>query len=154
MSERQITGRQVFVVTAGAFAIIIGVNLTLAWNAVATFPGLEVRNSYVASQSFDADRAQQLALGWEVGAKVEGGRLSLSIEDAEGRPVRGVEIAATLGRATHVAEDRSPVFAFDGSDYVAEVGMLGEGNWNLRLVATAPDGTPFRQRIPIRVDTR
>ena len=48
-----------------AFGVIIAVNLTLAFNAVRTFPGLEVKNSYVASQSFDADRAAQNALGWD-----------------------------------------------------------------------------------------
>lgn len=151
MSERQITGRQVFIVTASAFAVIIAVNLTLAWNAVATFPGLEVKNSYVASQKFDAERAEQLSLGWQVGAKIEGTQLILSIDDATGAAVRGVDISATLGRATHVAEDQTPEFGFDGRFYVAEVGQLGRGNWNLRLAATAPDGTPFRQRIPIHV---
>ena len=49
-----LTGRKVFFITAGAFAVIIGVNVTMAVLAVGTFPGLEVKNSYVASQSFDA----------------------------------------------------------------------------------------------------
>ena len=38
----EITGRQVFLVTAGAFAVIITVNVVMAWQAVSTFPGLEV----------------------------------------------------------------------------------------------------------------
>lgn len=150
MKEREITGRQVFVVTASAFAIIIAVNLTLAWQAVATFPGLEVKNSYVASQRFDADRAAQEALGWDVSTRIEGGDLVLSFRDGAGRPVEPVRIDATLGRATHVADDRVPAFAFDGADYRAPVD-LANGYWNLRLAAEAADGTRFRQRIELFV---
>ena len=151
MSERQITGRHVLLLFVSAFSLIIAVNLTLAWNAVATFPGVEVKNSYVASQKFDAEKNLQLALGWDVGAEVEGESLILSIKGPDGRPVRGVDITATFGRATHVHEDMSPAFVFDGAAYVADVGALNPGNWNLRLAAVAPDGTPFRQRIPLRV---
>ena len=150
MSEKILTGRKVFLIFAGAFAVIIGVNLTLAFKAVSTFPGLEVRNSYVASQSFEADRTAQLALGWDVKARVADGALRLSIRDQDGQPVSVAGLTATLGRATHVAEDQVPDFSFDGSAYLAPVD-LAPGNWNLRLQAVAPDGTPFRQRIVLYV---
>jgi len=149
MSTRELTGRHVFAITAGAFAVIIAVNLTMATMAVGTFPGLETKNSYVASQSFDSDRAAQEALGWTVSARVEAGNLRLTIRDANG-PVLPTEMTATLGRATHVADDRTPVFVFDGADHVAPVD-LERGNWNLRLSAVAGDGTAFRQRIVLRV---
>ncbi len=51
-----------------AFAVIIAVNLVLAFKAVRTFPGLEVENSYVASQTFDAERTAQEALGLDAEA--------------------------------------------------------------------------------------
>ena len=87
MKDREITGWHVLAITVSAFTVIIAVNLTMAWQAVATFPGLEVKNSYVASQSFDADRAAQEALGWEVSADVAGDRLELSILSSDGAPV-------------------------------------------------------------------
>jgi FixH len=59
----EITGPRVFAFTASAFAVIIGVNVFMAYQAISTFPGLEVKSSYVASQSFDAERAAQNALG-------------------------------------------------------------------------------------------
>lgn len=142
---KPLTGRKVLLMTGSAFAVIIGVNLTLAYKAVSTFPGLETKNSYVASQSFDADRAAQEALGWDVGAFVQGGELRLRIW-RDGMPVQAKIISAVLGRATNVAQDQTPVLVFDGQDYVAPVD-LAEGNWNLRLVAQAADGTTFRQRI-------
>jgi len=66
MAERQLTGRHVLMIFVGAFTVIIGVNIALAYNAVRTFPGLEVKNSYVASQEFNTRRAAQVALGWTV----------------------------------------------------------------------------------------
>ncbi len=143
--QKELTGRKVLLIVCSAFAVIIGVNLTLAYKAVATFPGLETKNSYVASQAFDANRAAQEALGWDVGARVEAGQLRLSIMH-DGEPVKVDIQSAVLGRATNVSQDQTPVLAFDGRDYVAPV-SLERGNWNLRLVAQAEDGTLFQQRI-------
>ena len=146
--QRELTGRKVLFMTCAAFAVIIGVNLTLAWKAVSTFPGLEVKNSYVASQGFDAARAAQLALGWDVSATLEDGTLTLAFLQ-DGAPVRPTITAATLGRATHVADDITPDFTWTGEAFVARPD-LAPGNWNLRLEAEAPDGTPFRQRVIVR----
>jgi nitrogen fixation protein FixH len=140
-----LTGRKVLIIICSAFAVIIGVNLTLAYQAVATFPGLETKNSYISSQTFDADRTAQLALGWDVSARTDQGVLRLSLRKGSA-PVEAEIISAILGRATNVAQDQTPILVFDGNDYVAPVD-LGAGNWNLRLVAKAADGTVFRQRI-------
>lgn len=150
VSGKPFTGRKFFAIVASGFAVIITVNLTLAYQAVSTFPGLETKNSYVASQSFDVDRAAQEALGWVVGAFVEGGELRLRIM-RDGTPVEAKIVSAVLGRATHVAQDETPDLVFDGQDYVAPVD-LAKGNWNLRLVAQAADGTTFRQRVIVRTD--
>jgi len=63
MAERKLTGRHVLLIFVAAFGVIISVNLVLAYSAVNTFPGLEVRNSYVASQTFNDRKAAQEALG-------------------------------------------------------------------------------------------
>ena len=145
----EIKGWHVFCGFALGFGIIIAVNLTLAFNAVRTFPGLEVKNTYVASQSFDADRAAQVALGWEVAAELVGEELRLSVTQ-DGYPVAPVIEQAIFGRATSVAADQEPEFAFDGTRFVAPV-KAGPGNWNLRLKARAEDGTLFQQRIVVTV---
>lgn len=146
MAGGQITGRHVLVGFVAAFGLIIGVNLVLAWSAVKTFPGLEVSNSYVASQEFDVRRAAQEALGWNVRADHAEGQLRLSIVDAAGAPVVVQSLTATVGRATHVYDDQEPDFAFDGAAYVAPV-VLGDGNWNIRMLAVAQNGTEFTQRV-------
>lgn len=146
---QEINGRHVFGAFALAFGTIIAVNLTLAFKAVATFPGLEVQNSYVASQSFDMDRAAQVALGWQVSAEVTGHQLSLRILK-DGVAVSPTIEQAIFGRATSVAADQALDFHFDGTALIAQV-SAGQGNWNLRLKARADDGTLFQQRLVVHV---
>lgn len=146
---KQITGWHVFGVFALAFAIIISVNVTLAVQAVRTFPGLEVKNSYVASQTFDVERRAQEALNWDVGASLQGNELRLNISK-DGAPVEAEIQSAVFGRATNVGQDQEPEFFFNGSAYVAIV-EGGSGNWNLRLRALAADGTVFQQRVIVQV---
>ncbi|MFV0336544.1 MAG: FixH family protein [Tropicimonas sp.] len=146
-----LTGRKVFLIAASAFGVIIAVNLTMAWLAVGTFPGLAVKNSYVASQSFDADRAAQEALGWQARATLEGGMLTVAFTGRRGYPVEVASLEAIVGRSTHVWDDIAPDFSYHDGTFTAPVD-LGPGKWDIRLVATAPDGTPFRQRIALSVD--
>ncbi|MFK7940803.1 MAG: FixH family protein [Roseovarius sp.] len=148
---KEITGTHVFWGFFASFAVIIGVNLVLAVSAVKTFPGLEVKNSYTASQQFDARRDAQQALGWTVKARHQHGLLLVSITDAAGEPVKVQSIEATLGRATHVNDDSTPEFRFDGTSYFAPA-QLGDGNWNIRMQAVAEDGTVFRQRVVLIKD--
>lgn len=145
---REIKGWHVFAGFAMAFGVIISVNLTLAFNAVRTFPGLEVKNSYVASQSFDREKAAQIGLGWDVSATLRGNDLELVILD-HGRAIAPQIESATFGRATNVQQDQTPEFTFDGTALRASV-QGGSGNWNLRLRARAEDGTLFQQRIIVR----
>ena len=143
---RELTGRHVLIVTLGAFGTIIAVNLFMAFKAVGTFPGLEVKNSYVASQSFDRDRDAQAALNWTVTPEYDGRELVLAIRDGQGlpAPVQGLEV--TVGRPTHVRDDQRPEFTYSGGLFRAPL-VLAPGTWNFHLAATAPDGTVFRQRI-------
>ena len=146
---REIRGWHVLTGFVMAFGIIIAVNVTLAVQAVRTFPGLEVANSYVASQTFDADRDAQVALGWEVAATLTGHDLALRVLH-RGQPIAPVVEEATFGRATSVQRDQTPAFAFDG-DVLHAVVDGGPGNWNLRVKLRSPDGTLFQQRIIVTV---
>ncbi|MBU2891524.1 FixH family protein [Celeribacter halophilus] len=148
---REITGKHVLIGTVSAFSVIIGVNIFMAVQAVRTFPGLETANSYGVSQTFNRDKQAQEALGWTVEAVDDQENLFVYIRDAQGNPVEVAEIGGTLGRATTVTEDQTPEFTFNGEAYVAQTGVLAEGNWNYRMVAKALDGTHFTQRVVIHV---
>ena len=147
----ELTGRRVFFIVAGFFGVVISVNLTMAFMAVNTFPGLEVKNSYAASQTFQAEREAQEALGWNVDAELADGMLAVVFTDDRGAPVEVESMDAVVGRATHVMEDREPDFSYARGVFTAPM-ELGPGNWNIRLEAMAPDGTPFRQRVVLRVN--
>lgn len=147
---RELTGRKVLAITVGAFGLIIGVNVLLAVKAVQTFPGLEVPNSYVASQTFDRERAAQEKLGWTLSYRYESGELILSFRDKTGQPVEARAVSALIGRTTEAAEDKRPVFAYRSGDFVAPVD-LEEGAWMILLEAQADDGTRFHQRLDLFV---
>lgn len=149
-ADRALEGRHVLAMFVGGFAVVVAVNAALAVSAVRTFPGKEVESSYVASQTFDADRAAQEALGWRVDTTLTSATLRLGVLGASGAAVRPEIVTATLGRATTTASDVVPAFVWDGTAWVAPV-EAGPGLWNLRVEMRAPDGTPFRRRIPLRV---
>lgn len=146
----EITGRQVFAVTAGAFGVIIAVNLTMAYKAISTFPGLEVKNGYIASQTFDAERRAQEALGWTMTPAYRAGALSLDFRDAQGGPAALTSLSVLVGRTTEAKEDMRPDFHREGGVFVADV-TLPRGKWMLKVEATAADGTLFRQRVDLSV---
>ncbi|WP_428546733.1 FixH family protein [Profundibacter sp.] len=144
------TGRKVLAMFVGAFGVIIGVNLFMAYSALSTFPGLDVKNSYVASQNFDTERAAQQALGWTVSVTYEPGELVVEVVDKSGRPADVALLNAIVGRPTHVRDDQTPQFQQRGGKFRAPL-TLGKGKWNLRLKATALDGTKFHQRLDFEV---
>jgi len=154
MSERKITGLHVFAVTASAFAVIIGVNLVMAYQAISTFPGLETKNSYVASQSFNQDRAAQIALGWNAKARLEGNQLYIAMLDPSGQPADVDVLTAVLGRPTHVEADQEPEFVISRGEFVAEIGDLEPGMWLLRIAARSSDGIAFRRSLKLFVPNK
>lgn len=151
VKTKKLTGRKVLIITLMAFGTVIGANLALVYFALGSFPGLEVKNTYVASQNFDKERAAQQALGWRTSAEYDGQFLRVKILGENATPASVQSITATVGRATHNREDRVVDLVFDGSVHKTPL-SLPAGNWQLRMTAFAPDGTPFRQRLPLYVE--
>lgn len=153
---KQFTGRHMLMVTLGFFAVIIAVNLFMAYKAVSTFSGLEVRNGYIASQQFNRNRAAQLALGWTVLASFQGTdfvRLDFTGENGKYVPDETIAVInATLGRPTERQEDQDLAFErMPEGYYLAPIEALRAGKWYLRLKANAADGTLFQQRLSLYV---
>lgn len=146
MMRRELTGRHVLAITIVAFGVIIAVNMVMAVKAVSSFPGLEVPNSYVASQGFERERAAQSALGWTVTPAYDGRELTLAIRDVHGLPAPVASLEVTVGRPTHQRADRRPEFTYLNGVFHAPM-SLDRGIWNIHVIATAADGTEFRQRL-------
>lgn len=147
---RPLTGRMVFGITVGAFAVIIGVNVVLAVQAVRTFSGLVVPNSYVASQTFDHDRDAQLALGWTLGVSDSDDTLHVALTDATGSVVRPQRLSIAVGRPAAAPRDVSPLLVETAQGYGAPL-ALAPGDWRVEIDALAADGTRFRQRRNLTV---
>lgn len=146
----ELTGKHVLAITVGAFSVIIAVNLALAFQAVRTFPGLEVQNSYVASQGFNTRKAAQEALGWQVAPSYAGGRVDLAFTDRNGLPVEVSELDVLIGRTTSTMDDARPVFVAMGDVWTTEL-PLARGKWMVKVTARSADGTLFEQRSELFV---
>lgn len=146
----ELTGKHVLAITVGAFGIIIAVNVVMAVQAVRTFPGLEVANGYIASQTFDAERKAQEALGWTVTPEYRDGRLTVEMVDAGGLPAAVRSMSVLVGRTTASNDDVTPEFVRVAGKWQADV-ALARGKWMLKVEAEAPDGTIFRQRLELFV---
>jgi nitrogen fixation protein FixH len=146
----ELTGKHVLAITVSAFAVIIGVNVLLAVKAVSTFPGLEVDNSYVASQGFNTRKAAQEALGWTMKPAYENGRMTLAFHGADGKPIEVSNLQVLVGRTTEEKDDTFPAFTRAGDLYAADV-PLHQGKWMVKVTATSADGTLFEQRSELFV---
>jgi nitrogen fixation protein FixH len=147
---KPLTGRKVLAITVCAFAVIIGVNLTLAFKAVSTFPGLEVANSYVASQGFDAERTAQVGLGWDLAVQADARRITLALTGADGAAVVPATLEVKLGRSTEVSDDQTPAFVLSNGVYAADVD-LHPGKWVMWIKASANNGTQYEKRVSLFV---
>ncbi|MDO8882094.1 MAG: FixH family protein [Pseudotabrizicola sp.] len=150
MSE--FTGRKMAITMVSFFGVIIAVNFLMAYKAVSTFPGLEVKNSYVASQQFDTIRAAQKDLGWTMTPDYDNaeGRLYLAFTDANGQPAMLTDLSVLVGRSTIARDDQTPEFVNAAGLWTAPIN-LEPGKWLLRVDARAADGTLFSQRVGITV---
>ena len=132
------TGKHFTVIIVAFFAVVIGVNVFMARQASATFGGVVVENSYVASQNFNKwldEAKQEKALGWTATTTRDAeGRVAVRLN---GAPTSQVELTAV---ARHpLGHDRDKVLAFtrqaDGSFLSREA--LPAGRWRVRFDATA-----------------
>ena len=126
--------------------MIITANMALVYAALGSFPGVEVKNGYVASQSFERERAAQNRLGWRTEAVYEQGVLKVAVLDETGRPAPVENIAFRIGRPTTEAQDLDPELGADGGGWRADLD-LAPGLWRLDIVGAGPAETKFRQHL-------
>ena len=147
-AARPVTGYRVFLIILGFFGVIIAANLTMLISATSTFGGLVVDNSYVASQTFDADRdaaRSQPMHRWRVQAtSLADTSLRLAITDGVG-PVSGLSLTAEAHRPTHMRTLVRLEFIETDGVYVSDT-SLAAGVWDLDLIEA--DG----QRSTVRIN--
>lgn len=151
---RVITGRFVliaFITFFGTIALVNGIMMTLAYK---TMPGLEVRNSYDASQGYNGELAamrEQAARGWkaDIVLKLAKGAAPVSVEikDGSGAAVTGLDLSARL---SHPAS-RQGDLAVDLTEtapgrYAAAFTDVSRGAWDLVIEARRGDVRQYTSR--------
>jgi nitrogen fixation protein FixH len=129
---RQFTGRDMLIAMVGFFALVIGVNITMAWLARDSFGGVIVENSYVASQKYNgwlaAARAQE-QLPWRAEQALAPDRhVALAISGSPGSFTATAVAEHPLGRA----DDVTLAFAPAAGGGLRSTASLPAGRWNVR----------------------
>jgi nitrogen fixation protein FixH len=144
-NRRPFTGRHMAAIMGVFFGVIIAVNLVNARYASATFGGVVVENSYVASQGFNRwlDEAKnERALGWDaVTTWRPDGRLAVAVS---GAPV-GVAIKAMARHPLGRLPDRARTFERTANGRYLSRQALPEGRWDVRLTLAA-EGHVWRRQ--------
>lgn len=150
-SPRKLNGYHVLGIFGGCFGIILSVNLFMAFQAVSTFPGLEVSSSYADSQTFDVRRHAQEELGWQASVETTNTQVTLTLVDEAGRPVYPAELTALLTRPTTRANDQVLELTRGPNGTLTAPAVLDAGRWRLRMVGVARDGTDYRHNITFTI---
>ncbi|GAB5447844.1 FixH family protein [Gymnodinialimonas sp.] len=153
-TPRKLNGYHILGIFGGCFAVIVSVNLFMAFQAVSTFPGLEVSSSYADSQTFDVRRHAQEALGWEASVEATRTELTLTLVDEAGRPVYPAELSALLTRPTTRANDQMLELTRGPNGTLVAPADLDVGRWRLRMIGVSRDGTDYRHNITFTIPAR
>lgn len=147
-SSGEFTGRHMLLVMLAFFGVIIAVNLTMATLANTSWSGLIVKNSYVASQHFNAQaqaaRAQE-ALGWTGTMRYEAGAFRYVLADADGAPVALATSEAFFRRPVDDRHDQTIALSPEGSGTLVGAVDLKDGLWIVEVAAAAGLDSPYRE---------
>jgi nitrogen fixation protein FixH len=152
---RTFTGWHMATIIISFFAVILAVNLTMAYLASSSWTGLVVANSYVASQSFNRDAAiarQQQALGWQMKLSVKRDVVQIAVLDRDNQALAGLRIRAVLQRPTDEAGDQALKLRDTGAGIYQAHAVIGSGVWVADVTAQRSDTelVRFVQRIFVK----
>lgn len=135
---KEFTGRHMLATTAAFFAVVIGVNVTMAFYASSSWSGLVVENTYVASQEFNrkAAEAKEMAASGVVGKlSFLDGAIHYDIRNRDGSPALVDEVAANFKRPVGDHEDFHVAFAKVGEGRFEAARRLTSGDWIVEIVS-------------------
>jgi|ETNmetMinimDraft_4_1059912.scaffolds.fasta_scaffold51443_2 nitrogen fixation protein FixH len=147
-----LTGKHVLIGTSCGFALIISVNLVLAYFAVTTFPGLETTNSYLTSKQFNTIEKKQRELGWKTNIHYADEKITLVILDKNNNFIFPKNLNIRLGKATTDREDTSLIPIKSQDSFIINHKLI-PGNWLVFIEAVNHEQTIYKQRINLIVDS-
>lgn len=143
-SQILVTGRHVFWWITAFFAVVIGVNATMAILALSTFNGVSEDEAYVDGLAFNETLKavdEQQAMGWSVSTNLDRpGGLVANIRaeylDSSSIALTHLNVRAEFVRPVHQGYDFSVFLQQTGPGvYTAATSVPLAGQWTVRLIA-------------------
>ncbi len=141
--DTQLKGKHILYTLLGFFGVIFAVNGYFLYSALVTLPGEERGATYEAGLHYNAtlasERAQD-ALHWSHKSELlPGGRIAISISDAEGAPVAGLVVEGRLDRPASSKSGGNLIFRETGTGrYEAASSEASPGAWVFAFLAQKP----------------
>ena len=150
---KALTGRKVLAMLIAFFGVVIVVNVFMVKAAISTFGGVDTKSSYEAGRMFEgevAKAAAQTARDWQVDEQLTASGdeqvLAIDLHDAQGAPVTGVDVEATLA---HPVDERNDVTVklaeIDAGTYRGQA-VVPAGVWEIELLVVRGDEQLFRSK--------
>jgi len=143
-SSKELKGRHVLFWLLGFFGLMFAVNGIFLFHAITSFPGEDVKKSYLQGLSYNetlAKRAEQATLGWHMAMGVDGDRLVVQIIDQNGTPLSGRSVTAEVRRRATTGEDRKfNLIPRSSGTYEVNVSGLQMGQWEIKAFVWGETG--------------
>ncbi|MBL8688126.1 MAG: FixH family protein [Rhodospirillaceae bacterium] len=139
-----VRGRWIPWTFAGGMLVVIAVNAVLITAALRSFPGLVVQRPYDRGIAYNEELRQdraQAAIGWSMVPTFADGRLTVRVSGADGAPVAGLVVRATLSRPLEILPPVEATLAPSGDVYGAPIELPRRGQWEVRIRATGGEGS-------------
>jgi nitrogen fixation protein FixH len=152
-TARPLTGRFVALCFLGFFGTVFAANMTMVYFATHSWTGLVVRNSYVASQTFDKDTARMTADAAvaHVSLAYANGSLNIQLKDAEGQPLPAQKITLHVGRPSHERDDKTLDLTPTSAGQFDAPLQLGAGQWRGDVVLHLGNGKTVQRPVLLTV---
>lgn len=143
------TGRHMFMIMAAFFTTVVAANMTMVYFASHSWTGLVVKNSYVASQQFNATTAalEKAEAGAHVKIDYENGKLAVRFTGEDGAALEATDVVMSIGRPSHEGEDRDiPLQRAATGEYSTSM-ALAAGQWSGTLTAHIPGHSDWKRPV-------
>ena len=142
------TGKHMFVIMLMFFGTIISVNALMATIAGSSWTGLIVKNSYVASQGFNdkiVKARQQNSRGWKSQLIVGAGKLTVTLQDKDAKPLNGMKFSGFVYRPVAEGQERELTFQAVGEGSYQAEARLRPGIWELSINGSDRTNQSYRK---------
>jgi nitrogen fixation protein FixH len=147
----ELKGRHVLLALVSFFGVMLIANGIFLYYALATFGGGDTSDPYRKGLHYNdtiAEAAEQDARGWRIELSYDrgGGQLSLLLRDKQGRALRGLAVASTLGRPATDKEDMALKLVEGEPGVYSGRTRLADGQWLVTATVEDPlaPGAPYR----------